>query len=112
MEKPNIRPNEFELVSRYLEPLVLDQEAAACLKDDCAVFGVTAGHEVVVSVDTLIADLNGFNITIPHKEKILNLEIKRETFSSIDEVDMWNLIYYKIVGLYLEFNQKEEWNLY
>lgn len=27
------------------------------------------------SVDTLIADLNGFNITIPHKEKILNLDI-------------------------------------
>ena len=27
------------------------------------------------SVDNLVTDLDGFNITIPHKEKILNLDI-------------------------------------
>ena len=77
MEKPNTRPNEFELVSRYLEPLVLDQEAAACLKDDCAVFGVTAGHEVVISVDTLIADLHFFKNDPPKQiaQKILRVNL-------------------------------------
>ena len=38
------------------------------------------------SVDTLIADLNGFNITIPHKEKILNLD---ERVQLLDPDDMF-----------------------
>ena len=77
MEKPNLLPNEFELVRRYLKPLVLDHEAAACLKDDCAVFGVNSGQEIVISVDTLIADLHFFKNDPPKQiaQKILRVNL-------------------------------------
>ena len=77
MEKPNTLLNEFELVKRHLEPLVLDREAAASLKDDCAVFGISSGHEVAISVDTLIADIHFFKNDPPKQiaQKVLRVNL-------------------------------------
>ena len=44
------------------------------------------------SVDTLIADLNGFNITIPHKEKILNLDIDFTIDEHVQKIGSTNTV--------------------
>jgi len=42
--------NEFEMIAKYFAPLSLDG-----LRDDAAVVAVPAGHELVLSSDTLNA---------------------------------------------------------
>ena len=44
------------------------------------------------SVDTLISDLNGFNITIPHKEKILNLDIDFTIDEHVQKIGSTNTV--------------------
>ena len=44
------------------------------------------------SVDTLITDLDGFNITIPHKEKILNLDINFTIDEHVQKIGSTNTV--------------------
>jgi thiamine-monophosphate kinase len=50
--------SEFGLIARYFRPLAAPE--GRDLADDAAVFGVTAGHEIVVTADTLVAGVHFF----------------------------------------------------
>lgn len=45
--------NEFDIIAKYFVPLTMGRVGSAGLKDDGAVVSVPAGHELVVTSDTL-----------------------------------------------------------
>lgn len=49
---------EFGRIERYLKPLAAGFPGALGLTDDAAVFGVPAGHELVVTTDALVAGVH------------------------------------------------------
>ncbi|WP_323378318.1 thiamine-phosphate kinase [Skermanella mucosa] len=49
---------EFGRIERYLKPLAAGFPGALGLNDDAAVFGIPAGHELVVTTDALVADVH------------------------------------------------------
>jgi len=52
------RSGEFEVISRYFAPLARDVSGSFDLSDDAAVFTPSAGHEVVVTADALVAGVH------------------------------------------------------
>ena len=52
------RAGEFELIARHFAPLAADFPGAFGLGDDTARFAVPSGRELVVTTDTLIADVH------------------------------------------------------
>lgn len=50
---------EFDQIHRFMAPLA-QSEGAMALKNDGAVFAAATGHEIVVTTDTLIADVHFF----------------------------------------------------
>ena len=59
------RPNEFELIKKYLSPLSQAESGAALLIDDAAVLSTKKDHHLVVTMDTLISGVHFFEITAP-----------------------------------------------
>ncbi|MDF1750097.1 MAG: thiamine-phosphate kinase [Alphaproteobacteria bacterium] len=53
-DKPSASTGEFDRISKYFRPLVKDAPGALNLADDAAVFAVPDGHELVVTLDTLV----------------------------------------------------------
>ncbi len=51
---------EFEQIAQIMAPLAADAKGAFALTDDAAVFSCPPGHEIVVTTDTLIADVHFF----------------------------------------------------
>ncbi|EWY39192.1 thiamine-monophosphate kinase [Skermanella stibiiresistens SB22] len=49
---------EFGRIDRYLKPLAAGFSGALGLTDDAAVFGIPAGHELVVTTDALVAGVH------------------------------------------------------
>jgi|MDTC01.2.fsa_nt_gb thiamine-monophosphate kinase len=57
------RPDEFDLIKKYLSPLTQAAGGAALLSDDAAVLPTKDGHDLVVTMDTLISDVHFLGIT-------------------------------------------------
>lgn len=55
-----IKMNEFEIIEKYFAPLSKDG-----LKDDCATLSIPAGHELVITSDTLNEGVHFFAETSP-----------------------------------------------
>lgn len=76
VEQVGKRPGEFDIIARYFAPLASDT-AALGLKDDAAVLTVTAGHELVVTCDTIIEGVHFLKDDPPesvgHKALAVNL---------------------------------------
>jgi len=53
------RPGEFDLIEQYFKPLA-SSDGAFDLEDDAATFTPPPGHDLVVSVDTLVAGVHFF----------------------------------------------------
>lgn len=51
---------EFDLIAQYFKPLAMGQGGALGLTDDAAVLDIPAGHQVVISSDTLNAGAHFF----------------------------------------------------
>jgi thiamine-monophosphate kinase len=68
--------DEFSLIARYFAPLATQPEALG-LRDDAAVIALPAGHELVVSCDTIIEGVHFLKDdppeTIAHKALAVNL---------------------------------------
>lgn len=58
MTKPSVPPGEFDLISRYFAPLTRSLSGAANLTDDTASLSVSAGHEAVMTMDTMVAGVH------------------------------------------------------
>jgi thiamine-monophosphate kinase len=58
MPPPRPRPTEDELIARYFAPLA--GEGGLALKDDAALLKPLAGHELVLTVDALVAGVHFF----------------------------------------------------
>ncbi|MBT5459251.1 MAG: thiamine-phosphate kinase [Rhodospirillaceae bacterium] len=58
MTNPSAPPGEFDLISRYFAPLSRSLIGAANLTDDTASLPIGAGHEVVVTMDTMVAGVH------------------------------------------------------
>lgn len=52
------RTGEFEIISRYFRPLAQGAPGALRLLDDAALIAVDAGHTLVVTTDTVVADVH------------------------------------------------------
>jgi thiamine-monophosphate kinase len=52
--------SEFEQIAQIMAPLAADAEGAFALTDDAAVFSCPDGEEIVVTTDTLVADVHFF----------------------------------------------------
>lgn len=50
--------NEFDIINEYFLPLTMGRAEAGGLRDDAAILSVPAGHELIVSTDTLNADVH------------------------------------------------------
>ncbi len=70
------RLDEFSLIARYFAPLATAPEALG-LRDDAAVIALPAGHELVISCDTIIEGVHFLKEdppeTIAHKALAVNL---------------------------------------
>lgn len=51
-------PGEFELIARYFAPLAAGMPGAVGLQDDVCTFQAPPGHELVVTVDALVAGIH------------------------------------------------------
>jgi len=58
-------PGEFELIKRYLAPLSANEPGAYSLTDDAAVIPSRAGHDVVITMDTLVSGVHFLADTEP-----------------------------------------------
>ncbi|MBH89371.1 MAG: thiamine-phosphate kinase [Magnetovibrio sp.] len=59
------RPNEFDLIKKYLSPLTQAEVGAALLRDDAAVVKTKKNYQLVVTMDTLISDVHFVEETPP-----------------------------------------------
>lgn len=61
----NSRLGEFDFIKKYLSPLTQAESGAALLTDDAAVLPTKDGHQLVVTMDTLISGVHFFEFTSP-----------------------------------------------
>ncbi len=52
------RSGEFDLIARHFAPIAQKSKAALSLLDDAALLTPPAGHEIVITVDALVADVH------------------------------------------------------
>lgn len=52
------RPNEFDLIAQLFAPLAANADGALGLADDAALITTTAGHELVVTTDCMVAGVH------------------------------------------------------
>ncbi|MAH83471.1 MAG: thiamine-phosphate kinase [Rhodospirillaceae bacterium TMED8] len=60
-----LRLPEFEIIGRYFAPLSLGRPGTFQLKNDGAVIAANAGEEIIVSTDTMIADVHFLSNDLP-----------------------------------------------
>ncbi len=60
------RPGEFDLIGQFFKPLVKDEKGALSLADDAAVLATRDGHNLVVTMDTLVSGVHFLEFTPPH----------------------------------------------
>ena len=68
---------EFDRIERYFAPLAAGFSGAAGLQDDAAVLTVPAGHELVVTTDTVVEKVHFLGSEDPSKiaRKLLRVNL-------------------------------------
>jgi thiamine-monophosphate kinase len=74
------RPTEFEIIARYFAPLAAGAPGAASLADDVALLSVTAGEELVLKTDAIVA---GVHFTGQEPARLIARKLLRVNLSDL-----------------------------
>lgn len=81
--------SEFDLIQRYFQADTTRSDVAVGIGDDCAVLRVPAGHELAVSIDTLVQGVHFFSDIDPYSLGHKALAVSLSDLAAMGATPAW-----------------------